>query len=52
MTEPEEKAERRRLMDELQCTELEAAMHVARKMAERRWSPAPRKAGVKESANA
>lgn len=52
MTEPEEKAERRRIMDELQCTELEAAMHVARRMAEGRWLPAPRKAGAKESADA
>lgn len=32
MTEKEEKAERRQLMTEYNCSELEAAFHVARKL--------------------
>ncbi|XWJ91948.1 conjugative transfer ATPase [Phytobacter ursingii] len=36
MTEKEEKAERRRIMNELQCSELEAAFHVARWLDENR----------------
>nr|WP_310615738.1 conjugative transfer ATPase [Pantoea cypripedii] len=36
MTEKEEKAERRGIMNELQCTELEAAFHVARRLDESR----------------
>jgi len=36
MTEKEEKAERRRIMNELQCSELEAAFHVARRLDENR----------------
>lgn len=42
MTEPEEKAERRRIMDELQCSELDAAMHVAQQLVQRRLEAAPR----------
>lgn len=41
MTEPEEKAERRRIMDELQCSELDAAMHVAQRLVQRRLEAAP-----------
>ena len=44
MTEPEEKAERRRIMVELQCSELDAAMHVAQQLAQRRLEAAPRSA--------
>ena len=33
MTEGHEKAERRRLMDEHNCSEMEAAVHVARRIA-------------------
>lgn len=36
MTEKEEKAERRLIMNELQCSELEAAFHVARRLDENR----------------
>ncbi|HEY2454490.1 MAG TPA: conjugative transfer ATPase [Scandinavium sp.] len=36
MTEKEEKAERRAIMDELKCSELEAAFQVARRLDERR----------------
>lgn len=36
MTEKEEKAERRTIMNELNCTELEAAFHVARRLDEKR----------------
>jgi hypothetical protein len=41
MTDPEEKAERRRIMDELQCSELDAAIHVAQRLAQRRLEAAP-----------
>jgi conjugative transfer ATPase len=41
MTEPEEKADRRRIMDEQQCSELEAAMHVARLLAQARRATGP-----------
>jgi hypothetical protein len=34
MTEPEEKAERARIMREKHCTELEAAYEVAKRLAE------------------
>ncbi len=36
MTEKEEKAERRSIMNELHCSELEAAFHVARRLDESR----------------
>lgn len=36
MTEKEEKAERRAIMNELNCSELEAAFHVARRLDEKR----------------
>lgn len=36
MTEKHEKAERRQIMEEYRCTELEAAMHIARQMDEAR----------------
>lgn len=40
MTEGHEKAERRRIMDEHQCSEMEAAVHVARRIAARNLLPA------------
>ena len=36
MTEKEEKAERRAIMNEFKCTELEAVYHVARRLDESR----------------
>lgn len=51
MTEPEEKTERRRVMAQLGCSEIDAALHIARTMAGRQPSPVQMPSSTKEAAH-